>query len=459
MTTSEHTVAEIAEPRSVYTGARGTAIKILNRVGRSDAYLDRLLDRELRSDDLNELDKGFMNEIVTGVVRWQMKLDWVLTGFFHGNFTKAETNIKNALRVALYQILFLDRVPHSAAVNEAVEFIKRLRGQKAADLVNAVLRNIIRNIDNIRYPDPSEDKIRHLAVVESHPIWIAKRWYDRFGPEGARKLMEANNRIPDLALRANRLKIDPDYFCSLLGQHQLEYTRSTYLDCFVKVRHLAGIGSSELYAKGFFMVQDESAGLPVRLLDPRPGDKVLDLCAAPGGKATFIGELMKNEGEIIAVDRYETRLNLVRNACQRLGIANIHTVAADATTFQTSPADKVLVDAPCSGLGTLSKKPDAKWNRDRSDIDTLAALQRSLLDNAASLVKPGGVLVYSTCTTEPEENVENVRHFLETHAEYRVEHAGEFVKGDVVQQDGFVETFPHIHGMDGSFAVRFRRST
>ena len=457
MTVTENPPPAAPASVSVYDGARGTAIKILNRVGRSDAYLDRLIDRELRGDDLNELDKGFLNEIVTGVIRWQMKLDWVLTGFFHGNFTKAETNIKNALRVALYQILFLDRVPHSAAVNEGVEFIKRLRGQKAADLVNAVLRNIIRNLDNIRYPDPSDDKIKHLAVIESHPLWMTRRWVDRFGVDGARKLMEANNRVPDLALRTNRLKIDSDYFCSLLEQHQIEFTRSPYLDCFVKVRHLAGIGSSELFAKGFFMVQDESAGMPVRLLDPRPGDRVLDLCAAPGGKATFIGELMKNEGEIIAVDRYETRLNLVRNACSRLGIANIHTVAADATDYQTAPADKVLVDAPCSGLGTLSKKPDAKWNRDRTDIDSLAGLQRALLENASQLVKPGGVLVYSTCTTEPEENVMNVRSFLEAHPEFRVEPAGEFVKQDVVQADGFVETFPHIHGMDGSFAVRFRK--
>lgn len=446
------------ERSSLFGGARGTAIKILNRVTRSDAYLDRLLDSELRGEDLNELDKGFMHEIVTGVVRWQMKLDWVLTGFFHGNFTKAETNIKNALRVALYQILFLDRVPHSAAVNEAVEFIKQLRGQKAGDLVNAVLRNIIRNIDNIRYPDPGEDKIRHLAVVESHPMWMTRRWVERFGFDEARRLMAANNRIPDLALRTNRLKGEVTAFCDLLEKNQIEYSRSEILDCFVKVRHLAGIGSSELFAKGYFMVQDESAGLPVRLLQPAPGDRILDLCAAPGGKTTFIGEIMGNQGEIIAVDRYETRLNLVGKACQRLGITNVKCVAADATEFSTEPADKVLVDAPCSGLGTLAKKPDAKWNRDRGDVDTLATLQRSILDNAARLVKPDGVLVYSTCTTEPEENGLVVRSFLVDHPEFTMENASAFVPAAVVNTEGFVETFPHRHSMDGSFAVRLRRT-
>lgn len=173
--TSIATSEQVLLPERLYSGPRGTAVKILNRIERSDAYLDRLVDAEMRSTEMNELDKSLMNEIVTGVIRWRAKVDWVLTGFFHGNFTKAETNVRNALRVALYQVLFLDRVPHSAAVNESVEFIKRLRGQKVADLVNAVLRNILRNLENIRYPDPQDDKIQYLSVVESHPHWLVKR--------------------------------------------------------------------------------------------------------------------------------------------------------------------------------------------------------------------------------------------------------------------------------------------
>jgi 16S rRNA (cytosine967-C5)-methyltransferase len=445
------------QPSNVYNGPRGIAVKILNRVERSDAYLDKLLDAELRSDEMNELDKGLMNEIVTGVVRWKMKLDWVLTGFFHGNFTKAETNIKNALRVALYQIQFLDRVPHSAAVNEAVEFIKNLRGQKVADLVNAVLRNIIRNIENIRYPDQEEDRIRHLAVIESHPMWMAKRWIERYGYDEAKKIMEANNSIPDLALRVNRLKVDLNYFFSLLDKHQIQYTRSPYFDFFVRVQHMAGIGSSELFKQGYFSVQDESAGIPVLLLDPKPGERVIDLCSAPGGKTTFIGELMKNMGEIIAVDRYETRLNLVKSACQRLGITNIHLIAEDGATIEILPADKVLVDAPCSGLGVLSKKPDSKWQRDADDISHLVILQNSLLENAAKLVKPGGVLVYSTCTIEPEENFDLVKEFLARHTEFSIETAQTFVHKSFVGNQGQVETFKHQHGIDGSFSLRMKK--
>ncbi len=452
------TPAPTPAPPRLYAGPRGTAVKILNRVERSDAYLDRLLDAELRSDEMNELDKGLMNEIVTGVVRWRMKLDWVLTGFFHGNFTKAEINIKNALRVALYQIQYLNRVPHSAAVNEAVEFIKRLRGQKVADLVNAVLRNIIRNLENIRYPDPQEDRIRHLAVVESHPTWVTRRWVNRFGYDEARRIMAANNVVPDLSLRVNRLKIDFNFFLSQLSQHQIEYVRSKYIDYFVRVKHMAGIGSSGMFQQGFFAVQDESAGLPVLLLDPKEGDRVIDLCAAPGGKTTFIGELMKNVGEIIAVDRYETRLNLVRPACQRLGIANVHVLAADAAEVAVPPADKVLVDAPCSGLGVLAKKPDAKWHRELEDIARLSATQQRILDHAATLVKPGGILVYSTCTIEPEENAGTVRAFLDAHPEFSLESASGLVNPELVSPEGFVETFVHRHGMDGSFAARLRKT-
>jgi 16S rRNA (cytosine967-C5)-methyltransferase len=448
---------EQSQPANPYAGPRGTAVKILNRIERSDSYLDKLLDAELGSDDMNELDKGLMNEIVTGVIRWKMKLDWVLTGFFHGNFTKAETNIKNALRVALYQIQFLDRVPHSAAVNEAVEFTKRLRGQKAADLVNAILRNIIRNIENIRYPDPEEDKIRNLAVIESHPVWMTKRWMERYGYDNAKRMMEANNAVPDLALRVNRLKVDFTYFLSLLDKHQIQYTRSQYLDYFVRVQHMAGIGSSELFQQGYFSVQDESAGMPVLLLDPKPGERVIDLCSAPGGKTTFIGELMKNSGEIIAIDRYETRLHLVKNSCQRLGISNVHLIADDGTTIEIPPADKVLVDAPCSGLGVLSKKPDAKWQRDADDIPKLVHLQNSLMENAAKLVKSGGVLVYSTCTIEPEENFGLIKEFLLQHPEFALVPGNGIIHPDLIGNQGQVETFRHKHGMDGSFSVRLRK--
>jgi 16S rRNA (cytosine967-C5)-methyltransferase len=445
-------------PAGLYDGPRGIAVKILNRVERTDSYLDKLLDVELKSPDLADLDKGLLNEIVHGVLRWQNRLDWVLNGFSHGSFAKSEINIKNALRVALYQISYLDRIPHAAAVNEAVEFVKRIRGEKPAGLVNAVLRNIIRNIDGIRYPERAEDEVQYLAVTGSHPYWMVKRWLKRFGFDEAQKLLAANNERPELSLRINKLKSTPGQFLTLLDQQQIAYRGSSHIDYFVKVKSLSRIGQMDLFRNGMFTIQDESAALPCLLLDARPGLQVIDMCAAPGGKTTHLGELMKNEGEILAVDKYEVKLQQIKGACERLGLKNVRLLAMDSSSMDQLAADRVLLDAPCSGLGTLAKKPDAKWKRDVSDILKLIRLQKELLENAARLVRPGGVLVYSTCTTEPEENQERIREFLGNHPEFHLEPATPYVSTALVNPEGFVETFPHRHGMDGSFAARLVRS-
>ncbi len=445
--------------KSLYSGARGIAVKILNRVERTDSYLDKVLDAELRSPELNDPDKGLLTEITHGVLRWQNRLDWILNGFSHGNFAKSEINVKNTLRVALYQILFLERVPHAAAVNEGVEFIKRIRGEKPAGLVNAVLRNIIRNIDGIRYPDQGDDQLQFLSVFYSHPQWMVKRWLQRFGQEATQQFLLANNERPGLSLRINRLKIEPGYFLKMLDQQQISYTGSSHLEYFVKVKTLSKIGQMDLFRNGMFTIQDESAALPCLLLAPLPGDRVIDLCAAPGGKTTNMAEIMRNEGEIIAIDKYEAKLNLIKASCERLGLRNVRLRAADATTLDAELADKVLLDAPCSGLGVLAKKPDIKWKRDIADIERLTHTQTAMIENAARLVKPGGVLVYSTCTCEPEENQDIVRGFLTHHPEFRLDDAKQFISHHLVTQDGFVETFPHLHGTDGSFAARLVKAS
>jgi 16S rRNA (cytosine967-C5)-methyltransferase len=457
-------VTDISQPEkqevpTLYRGARGTAVKILNRVERTDSYLDKLVDVELKSSDLNDLDKGLLTEIVHGVLRWQNKLDWVLNGFSHGNFAKSEINVKNVLRVALYQIMFLERIPHAAAVNEAVEFIKRIRGEKPAGLVNAVLRNVIRNMEGIRYPDPAENMVQYLSVVNSHPFWLVKRWVRRFGEEETKRLLLANNERPSLSLRINKLKVDPGHFLALLDEQQIQYIGSTHIDYFVRVKSLSRIGQMELFRNGFFTIQDESAALPCLLVAAKPGERVIDLCAAPGGKTTNLAETMKNEGEVVAIDKYEAKLSLIKGACDRLGLRNVRLLAADASSLEAEQADKVLLDAPCSGLGVLSKKPDIKWKRDAADIIKLARHQNELIENAARLVKPGGVLVYCTCTIEPEENQDIVNRFLQRHPEFRRDDARQFVSQAVVSQEGFVETFPHKHGMDGSFAARLVKET
>ncbi len=449
---------ETVELQPVYSGPRGTAIKILNRVERTDAYLDKALDAELRSKEIADIDKSLMAEIVHGVMRWQGRLDWVLNGFTHGNFSKSEINIKNSLRVALYQIFFLNHVPHYAAVNEAVEFVKRLRGEKSANLVNAVLRNIIRSLDGIHYPNGAEDPVQYLATYYSHPQWMVKRWVNRFGKEETEKLLTVNNEIPSLTLRINKLRIAAPEFLSMLDQKNIQYQGSSFIDYFIKVRSLSGISQLEIFQKGYFSIQDESAALPVMLLAPLPGERVIDMCAAPGGKTTFIGELMKNEGEIFAVDKYESKLNLIRLSSERLGITNVRLVAADSSELVLQPADKVLVDVPCSGLGVLRKKPDIKWKREPEDIPKLAAQQMNLLNNASKLVKQGGVIVYSTCTTEPEENISIITAFLANHPEFHIVNATTVVNKSLVSPEGFIETFPHRHHLDGSFAARLMKN-
>ena len=285
---SEPDVPPSREHVNLYNGPRGISVKILNRVERTDSYLDRVLDAEMKSPDLSDLDKGLLNEIVHGVLRWQSKLDWVLNGFSHGNFAKSEINVKNTLRVALYQIMFLERIPYGAAVNEGVEFIKRIRGEKPAGVVNAVLRNIIRNLEGIRYPDPAEDEIQYLSVFFSHPHWMVKRWLQRFGKDETKRLLSINNERPSLSLRINKLRTDRESFLNVLEQAQVQYTSSNYVDYFVKVKGLSKIGQMESFRNGLFTIQDESAAFPCLLLAPSPGDRVLDLCAAPGGKTTHI---------------------------------------------------------------------------------------------------------------------------------------------------------------------------
>ncbi len=457
--TDQQTGNQTPERANLYSGARGTAVKVLNRVERTDSYLDKVLDAELRSGELNDADRGLLNEMAHGVLRWQSRLDWVLNGFSHGNFAKSEINVKNALRVSLYQILFLERIPHAAAVNEAVEFVKRIRGEKPAGLVNAVLRNILRNLEGIRYPDPAEDRVQHLAVFNSHPRWLVKRWVDRFGFEETERLLRSNNERPALSLRINRLKVEVGEFLRRLDELGVSYTGSTYLGNYVRARGLSRIGQMDLFRDGFFTIQDESAALPCLLLGSQAGERVIDLCAAPGGKTTAIAELMGDQGSVVAFDRYEAKLAPIRAACERLGLKSVALQAADASTLEHEPVDRVLLDAPCSGMGVLSKKPDIKWKRDSTDIQPLAELQRRMLSNAARLVKPGGVLVYSTCTTEPEENQEQIGRFLVDHPEFIVESGAGFVSKDLLTAEGYVETFPHRHGMDGSFAARLRKKS
>ena len=447
----EHNIVDL------YDGVRGLAVKILNRVERTDAYLEKLLDNEMQNSELNSVDKALLYEVVHGVVRWMGRLDWVLNGFYKGQFSKAIPNLKNGLRVALYQILFLDRVPDYAAVNEAVEFVKKLQGQKPADLTNAILRNIIRSKNAIHYPNQEEDLLGYLSAYYSHPSWMVKRYLKRFGKEGTEKLLFANNEKPFLTLKINTLKVKPEEFKSLLDSVNLKYMPGKYLPEFFKLLNLTNITAWEYYQKGYFNIQDESAGLACRLLAPEPGMRVLDLFSAPGGKSVYIASLISDRGEIVAVDKYESRLKLVEKNIKRLGFKSIRTVEADVMEFSSPPFDRVLADVPCSGSGTLSKKPDIKWKKDLLDIRSMNDMQYRFLQKASTFVKINGILVYSTCSIEPEENFEIVKKFLNEYSNFKLINAGDIFSAELVDENGCIQTLPHVHRMDGAFAAKLIR--
>ena len=457
---------EIEYSKNLYEDARSCAVKILCRCERTDSYLEKLIDAELKTDFLNDFDKALLNEISHGVIRWMRRLDWFLNGFYRGSYEKCLPEVRNAMRVALYQILFLNKIPYSAAVNEAVEFIKRIHGEKHAGVVNGLLRTIIRTLDNLVWPTREIDEVNYLGIIQSHPNWMVRRWIQRFGFDNAVKLCEENNKRPVMSLRVNSLKISNGDFENYLKEKNLYYKNGNYLDNFFTTKTMSKIYTDELFKMGMFTVQDESAGLVSKLLDPKKDELILDVCAAPGGKTSHISELMNNEGQIIAVEKYLSRLEVMGKNLLRLGVKNVKKIHDDICEPRSSElkeafigkADKILVDAPCSGLGVLSKKPDIKWKREPDDIIELHKLQIEILNNSVKYLKPNGVIVYSTCTTEQEENADIVKLFLSENPDFSIDPAGKYVNDKVVNDDGCIELFPHIHNVDGAFSVRLVRN-
>ncbi len=443
------------EDRRIISGARSAAIRILSRFERSDAYVDKLLDYEFRVGNLSSLDKGLLNEIVHGVIRWRAKLDWVLIGFYHGDFLKCLNIVKNAMRVALYQIMFLDRIPIPAAINESVEIVKRIQGDRTAGIVNGVLRNIARNLENIRYPDRDDDPIYYLSIIYSHPRWMVKRWVERFGEEKAEKLLFVNNRRPYNTIRINTLKSNYEEVKKVLDNNNMYYFQSNFFPTSIVVKsYKPEIPSLAIFKEGKITIQDTSATLAARLASPKEGMTVLDVCAAPGGKSFCLAEQMNDKGKVIAIDKYPSKLRFIEEGAERLGLTSIETMSADATNLEIEePVDMIFADVPCSGLGTMSKKPDIKWKREVEDIIGLADLQKRILDSAVKNIKPGGVIVYSTCTIAPEENIENIKWFLDKYPDFELDPAEKYLPPEVCN-NGYMQIYPQIHHIDGAFAAR-----
>ncbi len=444
--------------KNLYVGVRGIAVKILNRIERTDAYLDKLLDAEMRHSQLSSVDKALLFEIVHGVIRQLGYLDWILTGFYKGMYVKCIPNVKNAMRVGLYQILFLDKIPTYAAINESVEFVKKIQGKKSADLTNAVLRNIIRNKENIRFPDRNENLIQFLSAFYSHPIWLVKRWLKQYGEEFTESLLQANNAKPSISLRVNKIKTNKPELKKLLKQVEIKFHESKYFDEYLHLQNLSNIQDWAYFKKGYLTIQDESTAFSVKFLDPQPGERVLDMCAAPGGKTSFLADLMKNKGEIVALDLYDGRLEMLRQNMKRLGVNIVKTVAVDLMDFNDNDKfDKILADVPCSGLGTLTKKPDIKWKRYLGELKKLNDLQLRILQKAATLVRKNGYIVYSTCSIDKDENWNIVNKFLQKHDNFELINASSRFSENLIDENNCVQTFPNVHKIDGAFAAKLKK--
>ncbi len=431
-------------------GARARAVQVLLRIDVGGAYTGKV-----RQSSQGAAFARQVTDLVGGVMRWRRYLDFLLAAQYTGAFARVEPRLKQILRIAAYECHIAGK-PAYAAVSSAVQLAKSMVRPGAGRLVNAVLRGLQRAEPLV--PDTG-DVANDLGIRYSHPTWMVARWLERLDLPATRALLMHNNERPWYGLRCNTLRGSPQALQARLTALGVRWKPPAYLDDFVRVARIGGIGRAGLLDDGWCAVQDEGAGLVVRLLNPQPGDYVLDLCAAPGGKATYAATRMQDRGSLLAVDLHEGRLRQVASAARSQQLSSIKTCVADARILEAAPAMRVLVDVPCTGTGVLGKRADLRWRRSPEDLERLTDIQDQLMDAAARCVRPGGIMVYSTCSIEPEENGMRVKAFLGRHEAFAVEHAGRYLPGGVVTGDGYLQTLPPGHAADGAFAARMRRRT
>lgn len=444
------------EEKTKAKGARTAAFNVLNRVEGGDAYADILIMKE--TEGLAANDAALATEIAYGVLRWKIRLDYTIDLFASIKAKKLEHRVLNALRIGAYQLLFLDRVPSPAAINESVKLLRK-DGPRKSGFVNAVLRKIDSGRSGIALPD-SGGPVRRISIAWSHPEWIVKRWVERYGEEEAGALCRANQEVAPKVVRVNTLETTREKLIEELSASGREAHAGKYSPFAVEAKGGAPLDAFDPR----YYIQDEASQLVSLLVSPSPGSSVLDACSAPGGKTTHMAQLMENKGSILAFDKYASRLETVKRSAARLGVGIIKTLEADASTplvfAKENSFDFILCDAPCSGLGVVRRSPDIKYRRSVEDIRGLALVQGALLDNLARYLKKGGALVYSTCTFEPEETDEAIEGFLRRNAGYALEDASSVLPescAGLVDEKGFFRSFPHRHAVDGFFGARIRR--
>ncbi len=419
-------------------------------------------------------------ELTYGVLRRLGTIDWRLEPVLDKPLPRLPIMVQMILRLGAYQMLFLDRIPQSAAVNESVRLARanaRVLGRDWSGFVNAVLRQLTRE-PALPWPPMESHAAKALAVRYSVPEWMSQRWIDRLGMVKAEQVCEDASGIPPVTLRVNRTKTSRDEFLTRLQNAGVAAKPTTISPVGIVIESGGSILSLPGFEEGAFYVEDEAAQLIPPLLDPRSDDMVLDACAAPGGKATHVAELMHDRGAIYAVDRKDARLDLLRKNCARLGIKTVMPIAGDVrhplewnraveaaardAQDRKAPFNRILVDAPCSGLGVVRRHPEAKWRKDSAAFSRHQILQREILESVAPCLRPGGVLVYSTCSTEPEENEDVIEKFLCAHAEFRRESVAPWlppVAQAFLTERGDFSTIGNRLSMDGFYAARLKKVT
>lgn len=407
---------------------REIALKILYKIDKEQAYSNIVLNEEIKQNrkNLKEKDIGLISEIVYGVTTWRLTLDEIIKKHSKIKLKKISPWILNILRMGIYQIIFLDKIPKSAAVNESVNLGKRYGHSSSSNFVNAILRKV----EKVDYEEffQIEDKIEKISKTTSMPEWIIKELARNNSIEEVEQICKNSNLKPQITIRVNTLKITKKDFIKKLEEQNIEYqeinVKESLAEDFLILSKVKNIENVDLFKNGYFTIQDISAGLTAKILDPKPNELVLDSCSAPGGKTTYMAELMKNQGNIEAWDIHEHRTKLVEQNAKRLGIDIIKTQIKDASIYDEKleeKFDKILLDVPCLGIGVIKRKPDIKWQRKIEDIQEITEIQKSILKNCSKYLKPGGDLVYSTCSILKEENEDVISNFLDNNTNFEID--------------------------------------
>lgn len=439
---------------------REQVVNLLLEIERDKSYAQLALKNELK--DITGPDKGFMTEVVYGTLKYQIKLDYIIDQFSKTPVRKMKPLIRQLFRMSVYQLMYLDKVPASAVINEAVKIAKKRKFVSLSGFVNGVLRTIDRERNNIKYPSKEKETVRYMSVMYSLPEWMIETWLKSYDMTKVEAICSALNERAQVCIRVNTLKATKEEVIKRLEAEGVTVMPGEFLDEAMYLKNVDNIQNMSSFKEGLWTVQDESAMLVGKVIAPKAGERILDLCSAPGGKSIHMAELMQNKGEIISCDIHPHKLELIAKNAERMGVTIIKPTLQDGTICNEAFVerfDRILVDAPCSGLGIMKRKPDIRYNKEATDLEDIAAIQRAILTQAVKYLKPEGILVYSTCTISKAENEEMVAFMtneLGLELNKIVDTIPKVLQKEV-ERESMIQILPQIAGTDGFFIAGLKK--